>query len=117
MRIGTVVGTVTLNRCLPEFHGARLKLVTPLLLPELARSDGGDTDDGGSSLRGAETLVAWDQLGAGEGSTVALSEGPEAAQPFRPDVKPLDTYVAAILDSLRIDDALARSFDKQDDDH
>lgn len=97
MRIANVVGTVTLNRCLPSFHGANLKLVVPLTLEDLAAERPG----------GGETLVAWDEMGAGIGNRIALSEGPEAAQPFRPEIKPLDAYVAAVLDRLEIDQALA----------
>jgi hypothetical protein len=33
---------------------------------------------------------------------VALSEGGEAAQPFRPELKPVDAYNAAILDELDV---------------
>ena len=42
----------------------------------------------------ADPLVVWDELGAGNGSLIALSEGAEAAQPFRPDIKPVDAYNA-----------------------
>jgi hypothetical protein len=31
---------------------------------------------------------------------IAISEGAEAAQPFRPELKPVDAYCAAILDSV-----------------
>ena len=41
-----------------------------------------------------------DQLGAGVGSRIAISEGREAAMPFYPEVKPVDAYNAAILDTL-----------------
>ncbi|HEX4149657.1 MAG TPA: EutN/CcmL family microcompartment protein, partial [Pirellulales bacterium] len=50
----------------------------------------------------AEELVVYDQLGAGVGSRIAVSEGGEAAQPFHPDMKPIDAYNAAILDSIQI---------------
>lgn len=90
MRIAEIVGTVTLNRCHPSFIGARLKLAVPLSLANLR----GDTP------ASADELVVWDQLGAGLGSRIALSEGAEAAQPFRPDTKPVDCYNAAILDSI-----------------
>lgn len=92
MRIGEVIGTVTLSRCHPSFVGARLKLVVPLSLQDL-------TSDG---PRTAEAIVAWDQLGAGLGSLVAFSEGPEAAQPFRPEVKALDAYCSAVLDRVDV---------------
>ena len=33
----------------------------------------------------------------------AVSEGGEAAQPFYPQVKPVDAYNAAILDNIQVD--------------
>jgi ethanolamine utilization protein EutN len=98
MRIAEVVGKVTLNRCHDTFRGANLKLVIPLTVADLV-ADG---------PAGDETLVAWDQLGAGPGELIAMSEGPEAAQPFRPEIKPIDAYVAAILDDLNVETDLAK---------
>ena len=46
--------------------------------------------------------MAWDDLGAGDGQLVAFSEGGEAAQPFRPLDKPVDAYIAALIDHLDI---------------
>lgn len=92
MRIARVIGNMQLNHCHSSFEGASLRLVVPLELEEL--------DDGTSDQ--AEFLVAWDEFNAGLGSLVAVSEGPEASQPFRPDLKPVDTYIAAILDSVEI---------------
>ncbi len=92
MRIGEVIGTVTLSRSHPAFVGARLKLVVPLSLADLTIDQ----------PHTAEAIVVWDQLGAGIGSQVAISEGPEAAQPFRPLVKPVDAYSSAILDHVAV---------------
>ena len=92
MRIAKVAGTVTLNRCHPSFLGARLRLVVPLSLKELK----------GEVQPQADEMVAWDDNGAGVGSLVAISEGAEAAQPFRPDLKPVDAYAAAILDEVQV---------------
>jgi ethanolamine utilization protein EutN len=92
MRIAQVIGTVTLNRCHESFVGARLRLAVPLSLANLAT---------GAEMT-AEELVVWDDLGAGEGSRIALTEGAEAAQPFRPLDKPVDAYNAAILDQIEI---------------
>ena len=50
----------------------------------------------------AEEFVVYDQLGAGHGSQIAISEGAEAAQPFRPELKPIDAYNAAILDNIEL---------------
>jgi ethanolamine utilization protein EutN len=92
MRIAKVVGTVTLNRCHPSFNGARLRVVVPLSLAELR----------GEEQPQADEMVAWDDNGAGLGSLIAVSEGAEAAQPFRPDLKPVDAYAAAILDAVQV---------------
>ena len=50
-----------------------------------------------------EPIVVFDELGAGEGSRIAVSEGTEAAAPFYPVVKPIDAYNAAILDALEFE--------------
>jgi microcompartment protein CcmK/EutM len=92
MRIAKVVGTVTLNRCHPSFVGARLRLAVPLSLADLK----------GAAPK-ADEFVVWDGNGAGLGSLIAVSEGAEAAQPFRPDFKAVDAYASAILDSVDID--------------
>ncbi len=99
MRVARVVGQVTLNRCHPSFEGAHLKLLVPLVTSDLV----GDTQPAD------EPIVAWDQLNAGVGGLVGVAEGSEAAYPFRPEIKPVDAYVAAILDSLEVDRALVRS--------
>jgi microcompartment protein CcmK/EutM len=93
MRIAKVTGTVTLNRCHPSFVGARLRLVVPLSLAELR----------GEPEPQADEIVAWDDQAAGIGDLVAISEGAEAAQPFRPAMKPVDAYAAAILDHVDLD--------------
>ena len=49
-----------------------------------------------------EDFVMYDDLGAGLGSRIAMSEGGEAAQPFLPADKPVDAYNAAILDQINI---------------
>jgi microcompartment protein CcmK/EutM len=92
MRIGKVIGTVTLNRSHPSLTGGRFKLVVPLSLADLAGKPG----------QPAEELTVYDDLGAGIGSLIAISEGPEASRPFHPNEKVIDAYDAAILDSVRI---------------
>jgi len=93
MRIGDVIGTVTLNRVHPSLTGASFKLVAPLSWDNLA---------GRWDCR-LEEITVYDDLGAGVGSRIALSEGREAAVPFYPQVKPVDAYNAAILDTLSYD--------------
>ena len=91
MRIGKTIGTVTLVEPHPTMRGGVLRLVVPLATSDLKAGKGP-----------AEPLVAWDDLGAGDGQLVAFSEGGEAAQPFRPDDKPVDAYIAALIDHLEV---------------
>lgn len=95
MRIAKIIGKVVLSRSHPTFEGANLRLAYPLSLDNL---------DGTSDAE-AETIVVWDELGCGDGTLIGLAEGPEAAQPFRPKIKPVDAYAAAILDSIEIHDS------------
>jgi microcompartment protein CcmK/EutM len=93
MRIAKVIGTVTLSSCHPSFVGARLKLLVPQTLKELQENLPPQSD----------MLVAWDELGVHIGCQVAIAEGGEAAQPFRPTLKPVDCYNAALLEQINID--------------
>lgn len=92
MRIGEVIGTVTLNRAHPMLARGSFRLAVPLTLDNLTRN---------SDAR-AEAIVVYDDLGAGNGSLIAISEGREAAQPFDPEGKPIDAYNAALLDTVDI---------------
>jgi ethanolamine utilization protein EutN len=67
------------------------RLAAPLSLDELL----------GKPAAG-EAIVVYDELNAGEGQLIGISEGREAAQPFEPDVKPIDAYNAAILDHVDV---------------
>ena len=72
MRLGKTIGTVTLVQPHATMRGGVLRLVVPLATADLAAGDGP-----------AEPLVAWDDLGAGDGQLVAFSEG--ARPPSRSD--------------------------------
>ena len=92
MRIAKVLGNVTLSRQHPTLAGGSLRLAAAMTHAELAA----DAEPAG------ESLVVWDDLGASVGSLIAVSEGGEAAQPFRPALKPIDAYCAAILDNVHL---------------
>jgi ethanolamine utilization protein EutN len=92
MRVATIIGTVTLIRSHPSLRGATFRLAVPQTLANLT----------GASDAQAEELVVFDELGAGLGSQIAVSEGGEAAQPFRPELKPIDAYNALIFDRLEM---------------
>jgi microcompartment protein CcmK/EutM len=89
MRLGKTIGTVTLVEPHPAVRGGVFRVVVPLGPGDLATGDGP-----------AEPLVAWDDLGVGDGQLVAFSEGGEAAQPFKPADKPIDAFVSALIDRL-----------------
>lgn len=92
MRIADVIGTVTLSRWHPSLAGARYKLAVPLGLSDLVGEGGGP----------APEIAVYDELGAGVGSRIAVSEGRDAAMPFYPEMKPIDAYNAAILDHVHV---------------
>ncbi len=92
MRIAEVIGRVTLSRVHPNLKGGRYILALPMPLEALAE---------GSARRGEE-VVAFDQLGAGPGSLIGLSEGREAANPFGKVKTPVDAYCACLLDQISL---------------
>jgi ethanolamine utilization protein EutN len=92
MRICETIGTVTLSRFHPSLAAARWRLAVPLSLDNLLNR----------AAARAEAIVVYDELNAGHGSRIAVTEGAEAAQPFRPHDKPVDAYNAAILDTIDV---------------
>lgn len=93
MQIFKVIGNVTLSRSHPSYTGARLLVTEPL----------GSEAIGGPVAKDPDLVVVWDDLGAGTGARIAVSDGAEAAQPFRPEMKAVDAYCSAILDTIHID--------------
>ncbi len=94
MRIGKTIGSVTLCRWHPLLAGAAYRLAVPLSLANLTRKS--------DAL--AEEIVVLDELGVGDDQLIAITEGPEAANPFHPETKPIDAYCAAILDRVEVND-------------
>ncbi len=86
MRIGTVVGRVTLAVRNSRYTGERLLLVLPWNRKTLAGEQAFDP-----------AIVVYDELGANVGQDIAISEGREAACPF-PKPTPVDAYCAALID-------------------
>ena len=92
MRIMECIGKVTLSKWNPALDGASWKLAVPLMHDGILGKESGRT----------EPIVIFDELGAGDGSLMAVSESAEAAAPFHPNTKPIDAYNAAILDHIRV---------------
>lgn len=93
MKIHKVIGSVTLSRCHPCYQGTRLLATEPLEQSTLT----------GKPTAEPDLVAVWDDLGAGVGNLIAVSDGAEAAQPFKPDLKAVDAYCSAILDEVHID--------------
>jgi microcompartment protein CcmK/EutM len=94
VRLGTVIGRVTLNAALPALLGARWLLVDPFTRTHM--QDGLLPPAG---LSGEPSLVAYDDIGAGAGDTVGYVEGREAAMPFQ-NRTPVDAILVAIVDEV-----------------
>ena len=88
MRMGTVIGRVTLSVRSPKYTGERLLVTLPWKTDTFSGMDKYDP-----------AIVVYDQLGAGVGQQIAISEGREAACPF-PNPTPVDAYCAALVDEF-----------------
>lgn len=94
MRLGTVIGRVTLSAALPELDGARWLLVSPFTREHFQR---GTKEVSGMSKD--PSVVVYDDLGGGVGQTVGFVEGREAASPFEKPI-PIDAITAALVDEI-----------------
>ena len=92
MRIAEVIGRVTCRGSIPSCEGGRFLIALPMPLAALTE---------GSPARGEEVVV-YDNLGAGPGSLIGLSEGREAANPFGKTKTPVDAYCACLIDQISV---------------
>lgn len=90
MKLARTIGNVTLSRFHPAMEAAQLRCVE--VVDAIERL--------GEQPLGGDTIVAWDLCSSGLGDVVAMAEGPESAQPFRPQMKPLDASIVALLDEV-----------------
>jgi microcompartment protein CcmK/EutM len=94
MRLGTVIGRVTLSKTIPALIGARWLIVSPFTREHFQR--GATTPPG---LSKDPSLVVYDNLGGGVGQTVGFIEGREAASPFEQPT-PVDAIAGALVDHI-----------------
>lgn len=93
MRIGKVIGRVSLNQTYDTLVGGRFLIVAVQDRFSLA----------GKTKKTTETLVVYDHLGAREDDLIAFTESREACMPFYPEKRvPLDAYNCAILDTAEV---------------
>jgi len=94
MRLGTVIGRVTLSQTVPSLLGARWLIVSPFTREHFQQ--GTETPPGMSK---DPSLIAYDDLGGAIGQTIGFVEGREAAAPFA-EPTPIDAINAALVDEI-----------------
>src|SRR5215813_8213853 len=94
MRLGTVIGRVTLSRTVPALTGARWLVVSPFTRDHYQRGASAP-----AGLSKDPSVVVYDDLGGGVGQTIAFVEGAEAASPFVQPT-PVDAINAALVDEI-----------------
>lgn len=94
MRLGTVIGRVTLNQTIPQYEGGRFLIVSPF---DRQHFQSGHTAPEGLSKQ--PSLVVYDDLGGGVGDTIGFVEGAEASAPFE-NPTPVDAINAALVDEI-----------------
>lgn len=94
MKLGTVIGRVTLSRSENSLIGGRFLIVSPFSREKYAQ---GLAD--GAGMGSGPSLVVYDDLGGGVGDVIGYEEGAEAAQPF-PQPTPVDAINCALVDGM-----------------
>ena len=94
MRLGTVIGRVTLSKTVPSLTGARWLIVSPFTREHFQQ--GSKVPQG---LSKDPSLIVYDDLGGGTGQTIGFVEGREAAAPFD-EPTPVDAINAALVDEI-----------------
>ncbi len=93
MRLGQVIGRVTLSVTVPSLEGARWLIVSPFSREEYERVPAA------GAFTKEPSLVVYDNLGAGVGETIGFVEGREAACPFA-EPTPVDAINTALIDEI-----------------
>jgi microcompartment protein CcmK/EutM len=91
MRLGKVIGRVTLSVAVPAATGARWLVVSPFNRDFFQNGLGPP-----AGMSSEPSLVVYDDLGGGIGDTIGFIEGREAAVPFDGPV-PIDAINAALV--------------------
>ena len=90
MRLGHVIGRVTLSQQDPAYKGGRFLLVQPFTKAQFAGAPM-------TPLAKGNSLVVYDNLGADLGNIIGFTESAEASAPFAQPT-PVDAFNAAMID-------------------
>lgn len=94
MFIAKVTGSVVATQKVDSMTGHKLLIVEPYRL---------DSDKRKSLVTTGRTFVAVDQLGAGEGQFVLITQGSSARLSPETNNLPIDTLVVGIVDTVHVD--------------
>ena len=94
MKLGAVVGRVTLSRSVEPLHGGRFLIVSPFAREQYERGL-----DAPVSFGKDPSLVVYDSIGGNVKQVIGYVEGREAAQPFAQPT-PVDAINVALVDEL-----------------
>ena len=94
MKIGTVIGRVTLSKTVKALEGGRYLIVSPFNRDRYA-----DGLESPVSMGTDPSLVVYDNLGGAPGHVIGYVEGREAAQPFT-EPTPVDAINVALVDEM-----------------
>jgi len=94
MKLGTVIGRVTLSRTVDSLKGGRFLLVSPFARKQFAAGI-----EAHASMGTDPSPVVYDDLGANVEQIIGYEEGREAAQPFAQPT-PVDAIDAVLVDEM-----------------
>jgi ethanolamine utilization protein EutN len=94
MKLGTVIGRVTLSKTVKALEGGRFLIVSPFGREQFDRGL-----DALASMGKDPSLVVYDAIGGGVGHVIGYVEGREAAQPFE-ESTPVDAINTALVDAM-----------------
>ena len=94
MKLGTVVGRVTLSRAADSLKGGRFLIVSPFSRDQFAAGI-----EAPARMGKDPSLVVYDDLGANVRQVVGYEEGREAAQPFAQPT-PVDAITSVLVDEM-----------------
>jgi microcompartment protein CcmK/EutM len=94
MKLGTVIGRVTLSRSVDALKGGRFLVISPFSREQFAAGL-----DAPAGMGKDPSLVVYDDLGANVRQIIGYEEGREAAQPFDQPT-PVDAINSALVDEM-----------------
>jgi len=94
MKLGTVIGRVTLSRGVPALTGGRFLVVSPFSREQYQRGL-----NAAPSFGKDPSPIVYDDIGGGVGEVIGYEEGREAAQPFDQPT-PVDAINCALVDEI-----------------